>query len=252
MTEVTDGPAIAAAAKESVVELGGGFMRSREAKDFGQRVGLDGWQPYFRGRCGVLGEVDADVVASAAAFFPPGAVRAAWDAGRAAVGAADAASMYAEACRNWGRRRLAGFERSERLAALLQRVAENADVVGAPLFAGWRAVPLPDDPPARVAQLAHVLREHRGGLHAVAVVASGLTALEAIVASRPQDAGFFGWPAPYPDPGDAVRRRRVWAEKLTDDLVGVAYGVLAAAEAAELVGLLDEAREVAFPSRPAR
>lgn len=247
MSGTADGRTVAVESKRAIVELGGGFMRSREARAFGERVGLDGWQPYFRGRCGVLGEVDADVVAAAVAFFPGGVVRDAWDAGRAAVPAADAAAQYATVCRDWGRRKLSGLRRVERLAALLQRVSDGADVVGAPLFAGWRALPLPDDPPGRMAQLTQVLREHRGGMHAVAVVASGLTALEAIRASRPEDARFFGWPQPDPDPGDDVRRRRDRAEELTDDLVAPAYGVLDRSEADELVALLGEARAAAFP-----
>ncbi|MQA85906.1 MAG: hypothetical protein GEV03_15095 [Streptosporangiales bacterium] len=241
-----DARAATAATKVPVVALGGGFMRSREARDFGARVGLDGWGPYFRGRCGVLGEADADVVAAAATFFPPGLVRASWD-GRGALGAADAARGYAEACQAWGRRRLAGFDPARRLTELLEAVVNRADVAGAPLFAGWRALPLPDDPPARVAQLAHVLRELRGAMHAVAVLAGGLTPLQAILASRPEDARFFGWPEPYPDVDDEVRRRRARAEELTDELVAPAYAALGDGEAQELVDLLDHAHRTAFP-----
>src|SRR5689334_8925943 len=126
-------------------------MISREAKAFSAETGLSGWAPYFRGRCGVLGDVDADVVAAAAGFFPAEVVRGSWEAGRS-IPAAGAAARYAEVADRFGRRKLAGLseEDAERLAGLLAAVCGNADVVAAPLFAGWRAMPLPSDPRGRV------------------------------------------------------------------------------------------------------
>ncbi|MFC6937375.1 hypothetical protein ACFQHO_48620 [Actinomadura yumaensis] len=165
---------IAAAVAGPVGRLGGAFMASREAKAYSAETGLTGWTPYFRGRFGVLGEVDADVVASAAGFFPLETVRQAWEAG-AGLPAATAADRYAAVAHDFGRRTLADFAESARLADLLKLVADGADVVGAPLFGGWRAMPLPEDDRARVIHLAHVVRELRGGLHIVAVLASGLS-----------------------------------------------------------------------------
>ena len=52
---------VAHAVKDQIQQIGGGFMFSREAKEFGRTTGVDGFiGPYMRGRCGVLGEVDAD------------------------------------------------------------------------------------------------------------------------------------------------------------------------------------------------
>ena len=233
------GRTTAAAVKDDVGALGGAFMISIEAKAAGKAAGLRGRELYFGGRCGVLGDVDADVVVAAAAFWPPEVVRPAWEAALAAGPAREQASAYANVCHAWGRRVLAGQRHLGRLAELLARVADAADVVGAPLFAGWRALPRPADPPARVAHLAHVLREQRGGLHAVAVLASGLTPLQAVVAGPrgAVNARFFGWPQPYPDP-TAYRAARERAEALTDELVAPAYARLAPAEADELVELL--------------
>lgn len=246
---------IAAAVKGPVGRLGGAFMISREAKAFAQEAGLEGYFPaYFRGRCGVLGEVDADVVAAAAGFFPAEAVREAWEAA-AEVPAASAAQRYAVVAQDFGRRKLAGLPEGDaaRLGELLRLVADGADVVGAPLFAGWRAVPLPDDPRARVIQLAHVVRELRNGLHIVAVLATGLSPLEAVLSGGSAllsdgetNAEYFGWPRPYPEVTEDVRARREDAERLTDTLIAPAFEVLDDGEAKELVALLAEADKTVF------
>lgn len=246
--------AIAAATKDTIGRLGGGFMTSREAKAYTEETGFAGWAPYMRGRCGVLGEVDAGVVASVVGFFPVDVVREVWDAGRS-LPARDAAHRYAAVCQEYARRKLAGFAEADadRLAGLLQAVVEDADMIGAPLAAGWRAMPLPGDGRARAVQLAHVLRELRGGRHLVAVLSCGLTPLEAVLAGGStlipdgeRNARGFGWPEPYTPPSDAVRKRRAEAEELTDTLVEPAFRVLSDSERDEVVSLLGRALEVAF------
>ncbi|MFJ2031006.1 hypothetical protein [Streptosporangium sp. NPDC087985] len=238
----------AATVKSAIGVLGGGYMISREVKALCEQTGLSGRALYFRGRCGVLGEVHADVIVAAAFFFPAEHVREHWEEGRA-LPVAEAVKLYTGACHDWGRRRLGGFAGAARLAELLEPVVDNADVLGAPLFAGWRAVPLADDPPARAAQLMHMVRELRGGLHAVAVQAEGLTPLEATllaahdgtplgIASGEVMARFLDWPEPFPQPGPDAVERRVRAEMLTDVLMAPAFSVLDEAESAELAGLL--------------
>ncbi|GAA3139195.1 hypothetical protein GCM10020001_072140 [Nonomuraea salmonea] len=148
-----------------------------------------------------------------------------------------------------GRRKLGGYEGCARIAELLEPVVEQASPVGAPLFAGWRAVPLPGDPPARAVQLMHVVRELRGGLHANAVIAAGLHPLEATLAaehdalplgrSSGEDvARFFTWPEPYERPGPEVVKRRAAVEENTDDLMAEVFSVLTDAESDELIELL--------------
>jgi Helix-turn-helix family len=236
--------------KDALDSLGGGFMISPETRQAAKETGLRGWEMYFAGRAGVLGEVDGSVVAAALAFFPVEFTRARWDSARSKIRPPAAAERFAAACHQWGRARLSGFTGAERLADLMDTVAGSAGLVGLPLFAGWATVPRPDDPPARVARGAHLLREHRGGLHTVAVLATGLTPVEAIVAGPygAENARFFQWAEPYPPLDDELRRRRVRAEDLTDDMVAPAYAVLSKAEAAELVDLLSEAQRVAFSS----
>ncbi|WP_182879341.1 SCO6745 family protein [Microbispora sp. H10949] len=243
--------------KAAIGRLGGGFMLSREVKALCERHGLGGREMYFRGRCGVLGEVDADVVVAAVVFFHAGHVRESWEGGRK-LPAEEAAALYASACHDWGRRRLAGLRDADRLSGLLAVVADRSGPFCAPLFAGWRAMPRPDGGPALTAHLLHVVRELRGALHAVAVVTCGVGPLDATLVggdgvgapvSYDSTAGFarfLGWPGPYPEPSPEAAERRARAEELTDDLLARAFSVLGPAELAELTGLLGEASQVAL------
>ncbi|MFC4128370.1 SCO6745 family protein [Nocardia rhizosphaerae] len=241
----------ATAVKQQVLELGGAFMISREARQFGDATGVPGFHGgYTRGRGGVLGEVDADVVTAAFGFFEPGCVRTAWES--VPLSAAEAAAGYLEACHAFGRRKLTGFADADRLAALLRRVVAAAPAAGLPLFAGWRAMPVPADGPAAVAQLTHVLRELRGGLHLLAVLANGLTPLQAILiagspmSDGPTHAALLGWTGPFEEITDEHRARWAAAEAATNDLIAPCFAVLDAAEQSELSTLMQAAHRTAL------
>ncbi|RDI55441.1 SCO6745 family protein [Nocardia mexicana] len=245
---------VAAAVKTQIQQVGAGFMFSRETKKFGAATETEGFiGPYTRGRGGVLGDVDADVVTAAFGFFRPDTVRAAWDS--VSMPAAAAAAGYLEACQDFGRRKLGAFDDAGRLAELLQAVADAADVAGAPLFAGWRAQPLADDAPARALQLVHVLRELRGGLHLLAVRANDLTPQQAVLISGsprnsgPDQARLFGWPEPFEEITPAHRQRWEAAEALTDTLIAPAFTVLDDKSADELVRLMDQAQDIVLGGR---
>ncbi|GAC1327422.1 MAG: hypothetical protein NVSMB13_13690 [Mycobacteriales bacterium] len=239
-----------AAVAPPIQKIGGAFMQQRKNATIAAELGMHPWALYYCGRGGVLGDVDADVVTAAFVFMPAAMVRKAWDRGRSVRPVQEMARRYAEICQEWGRTRFAGFEGAGRLAELAERVVEAVDPAGLPLFAGWRAMPLPEDAPARACQAVHLLREHRGGVHAVAVLASGLSPLEASVSitDGPGSPGFFGWPEPHPDPAPLAERRAA-AEARTDELVAPAYAVLSADERTELAELLAAASAVAFAPR---
>jgi hypothetical protein len=245
--DVDDGVTFAAAAGTLVSSLGGGFMISSQAKAFAKGHGLRGWAAYVVGRGSVLGDVDADVVTAAFGFWPSDVVRESWDAGRAAVPLGEAITGYAAACHEWGRQRYADLDDAGRLAELLSWVVDGCDVAGLPLFAGWRAVDLPGDDPARLNQLLHVAREHRGGTHLLAVLASGLSPLQAVLTGPGghTNASFFGWEEPFEDVSGHVLARS-HAEVLTNQLVSPAYDVLGHDERVELLTLLERASQAAF------
>lgn len=242
---------IGATVNKHIQELGGGFMFSREARTYAAETGIDEFfGPYTRGRGGVLGEVDADVVTAAFGFFPGHSVRTAWES--VSMPAEKAAQRYALVCQEFGRRKLGAFDDAARLAALMETVVAAADPAGAPLFAGWRAMPLPSDPAAQVMQLAHVLRELRGGLHLMAVRASGITPLQAVLVSGsplndgPGQARWYGWPEPFEEITDDIRDRWQQAESVTDALIAPAFAVLTDTDAADLVRLTAAAHAATF------
>ena len=228
-------------------DLGGAFMRARPTLKRGPELGFPkGWSFYISGRSGVLGDVVPDVIAAAMVFFPVPFVQQQWLLGRAVMEPAEAAEAYAEACRDWGREHLAGVPDLDRVVELLRRVASAADPAGAPLFAGWRALPLPDDAPGATAQLLQVLREHRGAMHGMAVLTAGLSPLEAVIASNGDAGGqFFNWPEPYPDREELLELHGE-AEELTDEMCAPAYEALDEDEREELVTLVHVANGHVF------
>ncbi|MEU4316847.1 hypothetical protein [Nocardia sp. NPDC024068] len=242
---------VGAAVNKYIQELGGGFQFSREARAYAAETGVDNFiGPYTRGRGGALGEVDAEVVTAAFGFFPPHSVRAAWES--VPMPATTAALRYAAACQEFGRRKLGGLADVDRLAALLEKVVTAADPSAVPLFAGWRALPLPEDAAGRAQQLIYVLRELRGGLHLLAVRAAGITPLQAVLIAGsplndgPGQARLYGWPEPFEEITDEVRAAWQRAEAVTDDLIAPAFAALDDADSADLVRLLGAAHKSVF------
>jgi hypothetical protein len=230
----------AEATKAAVQELGGAFLDSPRSLRRARRMGLSGWAFLVAGRGGALGDVRPDTVAAALGFVAPEAVGSGWEAARKTTTPAGIAEQNLAECCRWGIESLGQFPPVGRLVTLTERIVVAADPAGMPLFAAWRAMPVPDDAPAaRAAVLLHLLREHRGGAHLIAVRAAGLTPLEAIISGPEGEARAvaYGWQPPYPPVGPLIRRR-LWAEAVTDRIVGQAYAALDAAERAELVGLL--------------
>jgi hypothetical protein len=236
----------AAAGKRAILKLGGAFGHDPRTMRKARQLGLTGWAFYVAGRGGALGDVRADTVAGVLGFIAPEAVRDGWEAARKVAPPQDIAAHNLGECCRWGREHLSTFFGLERLVELAERVVVSAEAAGLPLFAAWRAMPIPDDASgARAAVLAHLLREHRGAAHLLAVRASNLTPLEAIIAGPEKEAGAtaFGWQPPYPAV-EPLMRRRAWAEALTDRIAGEAYRVLDPTERQELVELMETASKL--------
>src|SRR5262245_45778102 len=110
-------------------DVGTTWMIDDEVTEYGKRHGYgDGLQFYFAGRGGVLGDVDASVVAAAVGFWAPELVRARWEEGVAVAGAREAARQYAQACAEWADKHLTGFDGGERLAELAQQLVAAVDI----------------------------------------------------------------------------------------------------------------------------
>ena len=208
-------------------------MLTSATTERGAALGLDFGEFYVLGRGGVLGDVDADVVVATFGYFNPDLVRQFWTVAKGKMAPGDAALAYAAVCQAWGREHLGAIPDLDALAGLLERVARSASPVGAPLFGGWRAIPLPDDLPGRAMQLLHVLRELRGGLHLNAVLAAGLTPLEALTIAQPGNVAMFGWAEGAPD-ADSKRALHAAANETTDQMFAPALASLSDKERAQL------------------
>lgn len=242
---------IAAGAGSHLGRIGGTFMTEPATLARGEEVGYRGWAFYYGGRGGVLGDVDADVVAASMFFIPLEIVRKAWGKARAVGPVSVAVSAYAEICADWGRANLAEAESLERLTELSEQLVAGTTPLNAPLFAGWRTVPRPSDAAGRLSLALHTLREHRGAMHAVAVQAVGMTPLEATATSKLAEISLklFSWPQPWPEVTEDLMARRKRADELTDELCAAAYGGLSDEEAAEWLALLTATRERLFPRK---
>jgi hypothetical protein len=194
-----------------------------------EELGLDVFTLYVIGRGGVLGDVEWPVVHSAFGYFHPDFIKGAWERGRVHVAPRDAGRAFIECSHEFGREKLAEVGGLEDFCAAAGAVNDAAQVhsAGLSLYSAASSEPLADDLPARAMQLLTLLREYRGSAHLLAVVASGLTPVEAHYLGRPERFALFGWSeSDTPEVGDDHRARLQTAEELTDRIVSPAYGVL--------------------------
>ena len=142
------------------------------------------WDCYFAGRAAPLGRVPAEVVHAAFYNFADGEVARhiprVWNkvTPEAALAARERGSVAAL------RRILGPVAESPaltRAAELATKAATSAPPEGRILYAALRALPVPEEPVARLWHAATLLREHRGDGHIVALVAEGIGGTEAHV-----------------------------------------------------------------------
>ena len=225
------------------------------------------WDTYFAGRAAPLGSsVPAGVVHALFYNFAPGEVARhipkVWST--TTPGAAIAARQ--EGCVNALRRILGDLIETpdfSRAVELLTKAAISAPLDGRPMYAALRALPLPEEPVARLFQAASLLREHRGDGHISALMAEGIGGLEAHVLLAVD----MGMPAPsfgrihhlpaalLTDLVESMKARGLLedestftpsgretkdrVEALTDELAFAPYEVLERVELDELIAALE-------------
>jgi hypothetical protein len=243
MTSLTPQDAISQVAP-IIGDLGSKFMLDKATMDAATESGYGHpFALYFLGRGGVLGNVDADVVVAAFAFFEPGMVRTMWDMARATADADTAVAQYANLCAKYGQSHLSGIKGLERFNELAEKVIDSVDVTGLSLFAGWRKVPRPTDAAARAYNNIHVMREWRGSAHICAVAAAGMSPQQAIVTGAVNsEAGVataqaFGWTGDCGDTSGLAKTRDA-IEQTTTAMQVSAFNVLSPSELAEFVDLV--------------
>src|SRR4051812_21920956 len=224
------------------------------------------WDGYFAGRAAPLGMAPAEVVHAVFYNFADGEVAAhiPWVWGKTSPAEAIAVRERGSAATLRQRiGELADSPALARVADLATRAAVSAPTAGRALYAGLRALDVPEEPVARLWHAATLLREHRGDGHNVALVAHGIGGTEAhvlLALSLGMRAEEFGRIHHLPEAQltavvDGLRRRglvdaaggftdagretKERIEALTDELAAPAYDVLSADELDELVAGLE-------------
>jgi hypothetical protein len=224
------------------------------------------WDTYFAGRAAPLGRAPAEVVHAIFYNFAPGEaarhIPRVWD-----LITPDAAlAARQQGCVVALRRILGDLAEAPglaRTADLLTKAAISPSTIGRPLYAGLRALPLPEEPIARLWHAANLLREHRGDGHVVALVANGIGGTEAhvlLALSEGMPAEKFGRVSHLPQAQlaaviDGMRTRGLigadgWLtadghatkqriEALTDDLAAPPYDGLELSEMDQLIAGLE-------------
>jgi hypothetical protein len=227
----------------------------------------DYWDTYFAGRAAPLGSsVPAGVVHALFYNFGPGEVARHIPKVWSTTTPEAATAARQQGCVNALRRILGGLVDAPdfaRAVELLTKAATSAPLEGRPMYAALRALPLPEEPVARLFHAASLLREHRGDGHIAALMAEGIGGLEAHVLLA-LDMGIaaptFGRIHHLPsallsdlidtmkDRGlvedestftPAGRRAKDRVEALTDELALAPYEVLDTAELDELMAALE-------------
>jgi hypothetical protein len=224
------------------------------------------WDGYFAGRAAPLGPAPAEVVHAVFYNFADGEVarHIPWVWGRTtpqeAIAVRERSSTAAL------RQRLGELADSPglvRVADLATRAAVGAPTEGRALYAGLRALDVPEEPVARLWHAATLLREYRGDGHNCALLASGIGGTEAhviLALSLGIKASDFGRTHHLPEAQlaavvDGLRRRGLVdadgaftdagretserIEALTDELAAPAYDALSPDELDELVAGLE-------------
>ncbi|MBE1593250.1 hypothetical protein ACFPOI_21525 [Nonomuraea angiospora] len=245
--------------------LHGMIYFSPEASAAYESLGLSGRMGYFASRAAALGPVPAEAVIATFYNFNPDLVRRAIPAAWRIASPADILAARLESAGATLRRVLGDAVDSpemSRAAALARRAAESVagELSGRPLYAAHAALPWPEAPHLVLWHAQTLLREYRGDGHLAALLAAGLSGIEALVTHAATGAvtaevlrGTRGWPEA--DWAAAVRRleergwlvegalteegrrRREEIEEATDRMGMAPYTALGAAGCEELRSL---------------
>jgi hypothetical protein len=224
------------------------------------------WDGYFAGRAAPLGLAPAEVVHAVFYNFADGEVarHIPWVWGK--ITPQDAIAVRERGSATALRQRIGDLADSAglvRMADLATRAAVSAPTEGRALYAGLRALTVPEEPVARLWHAATLLREHRGDGHNAVLLAHGIGGTEAhvlLAISLGMRAEEFGRIHHLPtaqltavvdglrgrglvdDDGgftDAGREIKERIEALTDELAAPAYDVLSVDELDELIAGLE-------------
>ena len=156
---------------------------------------------------------------------------------------ADAAAAFAVGIGNWAADTFGHLDGLGEFAASARMVFDATVPRSQALYAGWRAMPVPDDPAAAAGLTIQILRELRFGFHIHGLSAVGMTPVEAIVVQTDtQYAQFFGWSEPFPDP-EPLREKHRQAEEITSARMAEVYEAIDAEQRAQFAATINAIAE---------
>jgi hypothetical protein len=245
-----------------------------EANEMYGKLGLDNQRmQYFASRSSPMGAATAKVVAATFYNFNPEliaeAIPAAWDiTSPAAVTRVRYEIVDAVIPKILGEERVQSVEFAHSVG-IVRRTAEaipNAD--GRPLYAGHAELDWPQTPHGQLWHAITLLREYRGDGHVAALVAHGLSGIEALITHVATGTGFApefgrrlrGWsPEQWSAAVDGLKARglldedeqltaagndvRTKVEDLTDELAYAPWRTVPDDDVEELVGLGEVIRD---------
>ncbi|MET8989192.1 hypothetical protein ABZW49_27410 [Nonomuraea wenchangensis] len=187
--------------------LHGMIYFSPEADAAYKRLGLTGRMGYFASRAAAFGPVPAEAVIATFYNFNPQVVHQAIPAAWRLASPADILDARLKAVDTTLRQVLGDVVDSPEMshAATLAREAAQAisgDLSGRPLYAAHAALPWPTAPHLVLWHAATLLREFRGDGHLAALLAAGLSGIEALVTHAATGAV----------PAETLRVTRGWTE----------------------------------------
>ncbi|NUP50258.1 MAG: MarR family transcriptional regulator [Catenulispora sp.] len=224
------------------------------------------WDGYFAGRAAPLGLAPAEVVHAVFYNFADGEVARHIPWVWSKITPQEAIAVRERGSAAALRQRIGPLADTPdllRATDLAGRAAVSAPTEGRALYAGLRALDMPEEPVAKLWHVATLLREHRGDGHNAALLAHGIGGAEAhalMALSLGMRAEEFGRLQHLPKAHvaavveglrrrglvdaaggftDAGRETKQRIEALTDELAAPAYDVLSADELDELIALLE-------------
>jgi len=143
-------------------------------------LGIDTFASYVWGRCASLGMPEPATVVAAFGVMEPSLITALYLDGRAGASREDILNARATgAALALGA--VVDDAEADAMAAPLLAALGSLDVMGRPLFAGLRGLPLSESASGRLWQAAEMVREHRGDGHIAALVIADVGPVEANV-----------------------------------------------------------------------
>jgi Helix-turn-helix family len=218
-------------------ELGARFYFDEATRSRAKELGLRSVEYYGLGRAGVMGDVSAEEVEDAFAFFSPTAVQAMYTNARERVSPLEAAVSYLASADSYAERTFATLS-SDVLASVARAADEVAAVVPVGryrVFDGYVAAPAATSEAAKAYRGVIILRELRGGAHAVAVADAGLAPADAAYVESPDLFRLHGFVEGDRRDPDAAPARRALAEEATTHIMSSYVEALSASARVALV-----------------